>query len=262
MHHATYDRIGIGYDTTRKADPYLCDRLEALLSLPKEASVLDLGCGTGNYTTALQDRGLRMTGIDPSEKMLDEAKKRSGAIKWIKAFAEDLPFADASFLGAIATLTTHHWKDLNGGFQEVHRVLKPGGKVVILTSTPWQMRGYWLCHYFPAMMERSMNVMPSKEVAISALIAAGFNRLEEELYAVRRDLQDLFLYAAKEDPLRYLDPAYRRGISSFAMLADDAEVRAGLDRLNKDVQSGEWKKIRDRYANSLGDYLFIIAARN
>ena len=66
MAYTDYDTIGTGYDGTRQADAYLLGRLWDLLALPAGARVLDVGCGTGNYTSALQVLGLSMTGVEPS----------------------------------------------------------------------------------------------------------------------------------------------------------------------------------------------------
>lgn len=253
----SYDSIGKGYDTTRKADPYIAQLLHDGLDLPVGLEVLDVGCGTGNYTIALSERGLRLTGIDPSERMLDEARKKAGSVQWAQGVAEKLPFADRSFDGAIATLTTHHWSDMEAGFREIRRVLRPEAPLVIFTSTPEQMRNYWLWHYFPTMMERSAAVMPGKAHTIDALHDAGFSLVTTDPYWVKDDLQDLFLYSAKHTPAHYLDPVYRQGISSFTTLGDDQEIRAGLLRLEEDIASGNWHAVSNSFIDTSGDYLFI-----
>ena len=61
---ALYDKIGATYDATRRAEPGIVDMLAELLNLKTGARVLDIGCGTGNYTTALQARGLAMHGLE------------------------------------------------------------------------------------------------------------------------------------------------------------------------------------------------------
>lgn len=261
MTYASYNTIGKGYDTTRRADPYLTQRIHALLGLPAGSEVLDIGCGTGNYTAALQARGLRLAAIDPSERMLTEAREKSDAIAWWQGTVEALPFEDGSFAGAIATLTTHHWADMVQGFREAYRVLCPGAPIVILTSTPEQMQHYWLCHYFPAIMERSCAVMPGASTTDRALIAAGFSMTEHEPYSVRPDLQDLFLYSAKDDPARYLDPGFRNGISTFSALSDEGELGTGLEQLERDIANGTWQAIRQRAEHESGDYLFVKAVR-
>ena len=53
-----YDEIGTGYNSTRQADPYLTERLLYHLQPKTDRLYLDIGCGTGNYTCTLADKGL------------------------------------------------------------------------------------------------------------------------------------------------------------------------------------------------------------
>ncbi|MBV8391235.1 MAG: class I SAM-dependent methyltransferase, partial [Mucilaginibacter sp.] len=194
-----YDNIGKGYNSTRQADPYLAERLYDLLLPQKGALYIDIGCGTGNYTTALTSKGLAFYGIEPSEEMLKIARSGKNDVKWFIGTAENIPTEDALFDGAIATLTIHHWADLVKAFHEINRVLKPEATLVLFTATPSQMRGYWLNHYFPVMLERSIAQMPSLEVVVNALIDAGFMISNTEKYFITPDLQDHFLYSGKHD---------------------------------------------------------------
>lgn len=151
-----YDSIGQAYDTTRRADPYLLERLDALLSPRAGKKYFDIGCGTGNYTIALHEKGIDFTGIDPSQNMLSKARDRKPGMDWVCAAAEAIPFPDSFFDGAVGTLTIHHWSDLEKACREICRVLKPGGRMVLFTSSPRQMQGYWLNHYFPEMLKASI----------------------------------------------------------------------------------------------------------
>src|SRR5688500_1093227 len=65
-----YDRIGTHYDVTRRADPYLVERLSHHLGGEPTGTYLDLACGTGNYTVAVAHTGRRMHGIDQSQRMI------------------------------------------------------------------------------------------------------------------------------------------------------------------------------------------------
>ena len=183
-----YNKIGIGYNETRMADDFLVERIFDLLS-PHDFSnhqktYLDIGCGTGNYTIALAQRGLHFIGIEPSEKMLEIAKAKNDQMDWRYGHAEKIPLDNQSVDGAIGTLTMHHWTDLDKGFAEIFRVLKPGNRFVILTATPQQMTGYWLHHYFPKMLQTSMEVMPAFSVVESNLLNNGFTNIETEKYSV------------------------------------------------------------------------------
>ena len=257
-----YDTIGVGYNTTRKADPYLFSRLYHMLSPMTDGHYLDVGCGTGNYTLEFANKGIRFIGIDPSDEMLHTAKSRSDAIEWVSGVVEQLPFHDNTFDGATATLTIHHWKDLSVGFKEISRVLKPGCRFVIFTSSPEQMNSYWLNHYFPELMQRSAKQMPPLESAEKELNDAGFNVLYFEKYFVQDDLQDLFLQSGKNKPEMYFDENIRRGISTFAALANKQEVEVGLKMLKDDIDNGKFQSVKQRYESDAGDYMFVVAELN
>lgn len=254
-----YDRIGIGYNTTRKADPFLTQKLVEHLQPKKNRNYLDIGCGTGNYTSILQEKGYKMIGIDPSATMLEQAKLKYSEIDWRQGSAENTGLPLQSVDGIIAFLTLHHWTDLEKGFAELYRVLKPDSRLVVFTATPKQMQGYWLCHYFPKMMVDSIAQMHSLETVKRAMEQGGFEQLGTDPYAIRPDLEDKFLYSGKHQPELYFDPKIQRGISSFSALANQEEVEWGLTQLQQDMDSGKFNEIVKSYENELGDYMFITA---
>lgn len=253
-----YNKIGKGYNTTRKADPYITDRLYNLLEPAKNGTYLDIGCGTGNYTVKLAKRGLQLIGVDPSEIMLSEAMAKNSSVKWVAGYAENIPLNDQSVDGAIATLTIHHWADPEKAFQELARVLKPNATMVVFTFTPGQEEGYWFNHFFPQMMKKGMQKsMPFKRIEETAR-AAGLAIVQTEKYFVHEGLEDLFGYSGKHDPERYFDPAIIKGISYFSLYATEEEVQNGLQLLRQSIDTGEFDNIKRRYENDLGDYLFIV----
>ena len=255
---ARYDRIGRSYDGTRRADNRIVERLHVLLALEGSRRVLDVGCGTGNYTIALAESGLMMTGVDLSTLMLEAARAKAPAIDWHLCDAADLPFADDTFDGAVCTVAIHHMHDRTAVFNEVCRVLT-GGRFVIFTATEAEMRGYWLNHYFPNSLANSMAQMPPFEEIEETLRDAGFRDIKSEPFVASEDLMDLFLYSGKHRPGLYLDPAIRAGISTFAAFADEAEVPRGLAALEADIESGAIEAVMARYAHGGGDYLFVSA---
>jgi ubiquinone/menaquinone biosynthesis C-methylase UbiE len=259
-----YDRIGRGYDTTRRADPGLVRRLLELLAVPAGGRCLDVACGTGNYTTALDAAGLRMVGVDVSPRMLASARAKPGAVGWVNGDAAALPFADRSFRAAVCTLALHHFRRPEQVFREVARVLddsREGGRLVIFTAGREQMRRSWLTAYFPNAMEQAIRQMPPVEHTLALLAAAGFGRVVREPWAVTPELQDLFLYSGKYRPELYLDPRVRAGISTFANLADPAEVEQGCARLGADLASGRFANVLRAAEHPGGDYLFLVASR-
>ena len=244
-----YDEIGKKYDLTRKADKFLTERLFHHLQITGSERCLDIGCGTGNYTIALNRKGLDFIGVEPSGEMLEKARNRDSNVQWKQGKAEDIPLEDNSVSGILAGLTIHHWNDLKKSFLELKRVLKPDGRLVMFTSTPKQMNGYWLNRYFPKMLEDSMRQMPSLQTVERNLAHAGFKIIETEPYFVKPELEDLFLYSGKHNPALYLEPQVRHGISSFSALANREEVRKGLKKLERDIESGEIRQIMENHEN-------------
>lgn len=256
-----YNEIGTNYNLTRKADPFLAKKLVEHLTPKKDGLYLDIGCGTGNYTDALQKKGYKFIGIDPSEKMLNQAKRKNSKIEWKIGSAESTGLSKNSLDGITASLTIHHWTDLSKAFIELTSILKPNGKLVIFTSTPKQMKGYWLNHYFRKMLADSMLKMPTLEVINSEINAAGLLFFDSEKYFVRPDLEDQFLYCGKHNPELYFDSQIRQGISSFSSLANQNEVSVGLSELRVDIERSNIDEIIKRYKNDFGDYLFVIAEK-
>jgi ubiquinone/menaquinone biosynthesis C-methylase UbiE len=253
-----YDRIGATYDATRAADPDLSRHLIQLLAVKQKSRVLDLGCGTGNYTLALAKAGCRVTGLDRSPLMIGQARRKTRDLTLVCGDAAALPFSDRRFDGAICTLAIHHFVDLEAPFAEARRVID-GGRLVIFTALPEQMRHYWLAEYFPRMIEASAAQMPEWPLIELALRRAGFRTWRQVPYWMAERPKDLFLYCGKHQPALYLDPRIRANISSFAAIAEPEEVADGLLRLRQDIETGAIGQIRERYRDEAGDYLFVVA---
>ncbi|MCL4182382.1 MAG: methyltransferase domain-containing protein [Burkholderiaceae bacterium] len=256
--HAVYDSIGTTYARSRRADLALVRSLAENLQLSSSGTYLDLACGTGNYTVALSSLGGIWSAADVSGTMLAQARAGSDAIAWVQAEADRLPFASSAFDGVICTLAIHHFSGLESPFSEVRRTLR-SGPFVIFTGLAEQMRNYWLCHYFPEMMARSIEKMPSEEKIRDALSRTGFESATVAPFFVTNDLQDLFLYSGKHRPELYLAHDVRANISSFALLAAPGELQDGLARLTADIESGVFGSIKTQYASEAGDYAYITA---
>jgi len=121
------------------------DRLEKRLiyrlAQPKAGeSALDVGTGTGHFACDLALCGLRVTGYDSSEAMLQVARARDAGVYWQKGEAEGLPFADGSFDLVLAVAALDFMRDRDLALAEMFRVTAPGGRMVVgvlNASSPW-----------------------------------------------------------------------------------------------------------------------------
>lgn len=97
----------------------------------KGKKVLDVGCGTGRTISDLKKAGANVVGVDPSEEMLKIAKKKFSSVEMFAGEIENLPFEDESFDVVVTLFVIAHLKTLDKAFQEIYRVLKPGGVFIV-----------------------------------------------------------------------------------------------------------------------------------
>ena len=101
----------------------------------KSRSALDVGCGEGRFCRLLQQRGIATIGVDPTAALLEEARKRDPAGRYVLGRAEALEFADGCFDLVVSYLSLIDIADFRSGIREMARVLQPGGTLLIANLT-------------------------------------------------------------------------------------------------------------------------------
>jgi SAM-dependent methyltransferase len=102
---------------------------------------LDIGCGAGEFTAALADRGVRAVGVDVAEAALERARARHPGVDFrLVPFDGPLPFEDNSFELVWASEVIEHVADTGRWLSEIRRVLAPGGKLLITTPSHGRLR--------------------------------------------------------------------------------------------------------------------------
>lgn len=120
---------------------FLMPRTLALLGDVRGRRVLDLGCGEGGYARELARRGATVVAVDGSERLVAVARRRAEAAGWAiehhcrNANALDV-LADASFDLVLASMSLMDVEDYPGSVREAHRVLRPGGELVMTLTHP------------------------------------------------------------------------------------------------------------------------------
>ena len=142
----TYDCIAPHYDAgiSRFEKWFIGElRRKTLGQLPADGFILEVGAGTGlNFSYYLHSRGVAS---EPSRGMLGiaQSKSRPEEINLIQCCAENIPFRDATFDAAVATLVFCSVRSPGDGFAELRRVLKPQGKLLLLEHVrPPGLLGY------------------------------------------------------------------------------------------------------------------------
>lgn len=133
-----FDKIARDYDRMNRLMTLGLDcrwRKRAVRGLKGE--VLDVACGTGDMAVSLVERGCTVTGVDISEEMLAIARQKAPMVTFMISDAEHLPFPDASFDAVTCAFGVRNFVHLEQGLNEMLRVLRPGGQLVILElATP------------------------------------------------------------------------------------------------------------------------------
>lgn len=127
--------------------------LRPFLGMRRTPTVLDLGCGTGRFSTLISNRfGANVIGIEPSTAMLTHAPRDAGVgrICYVAGRAEHLPLANASCDAAWISQVIHHLRDRTASATELRRILRPGGSVLIRGTFGDRLDGYpALFKFFP-----------------------------------------------------------------------------------------------------------------
>jgi SAM-dependent methyltransferase len=112
------------------------DRVVHLAAIAPDDTVLDVACGTGNAALRAAERGARVTGLDVTPELLQQARDQAPDLTWVEGDAQDLPFDDASFDVVLSVFGCMFAPDHRRTASEILRVLRPGGRVVIASWTP------------------------------------------------------------------------------------------------------------------------------
>ncbi|MDR5838440.1 methyltransferase domain-containing protein [Caballeronia sp. LZ034LL] len=115
--------------------PALTGWLVEQLGLGPGASVVDLGAGTGKFTPRLVQTGAQVFAVEPVDSMRAKLSAALPEVEALAGSAQSIPLADAS-VDAVVCAQSFHWFASRAALDEIHRVLKPGGRLGLV----WNMR--------------------------------------------------------------------------------------------------------------------------
>ncbi|HEC61383.1 MAG TPA: class I SAM-dependent methyltransferase [bacterium] len=229
-----YDEASGHYDFSRRAGGRTSELLIELLNPTKDAWILDLGCGTGNFLTELDTISAKLLGLDVSAGMLAQARAKTSRAELILSDGVAMPLQDRSFQAAYCILVLHHISDKIGLMSEVYRILHRQGRFVIQSCSHEQLSTFWFYHYFPRGLEIDRKRFTDFTELSGMLMEVGF----KDISIHPCPFEALF----KETPELYLDRSYRDGNSTFFFLTPE-EIKQGCERIKEDVRSGRAAEI-------------------
>ncbi len=157
-----------------------------LLKMTKDLKgkrVLDMGCGTGRLISMLQKSGAEVVGLDTSEKMLKIARKKFPNVEFVRGDAKATPFENDSFDAVVAAFLIVHIPNPEFFFEEVYRVLKPGG-VFILTNINQRKSPKLLVKDRKEIVIKSFYHLPEH---IKKALESNFFKIEKEEFVYEKE---------------------------------------------------------------------------
>jgi demethylmenaquinone methyltransferase/2-methoxy-6-polyprenyl-1,4-benzoquinol methylase len=204
-----FDRIAPVYDVMNRSMTAGLDRrwrrLTAEAVVRSGDRVLDACCGTGDLALACARAGAAsVVGLDFSEPMLERARRKSQVtqchLDWVRGDLLEVPFEDGSFDATTVGFGIRNVEDIDRALGELHRVLRPGGRLGILEImrpagllAPFYnvwfdriiplagklLRGGSAYTYLPASVRR----FPAPQVFSNTVLQAGFEQVKFRLFA-------------------------------------------------------------------------------
>jgi ubiquinone/menaquinone biosynthesis C-methylase UbiE len=270
-----YDEIAAHYDGTRW--PIGAEIIAGCLEQGRvplaEMTVLDAGCGTGNYVRALLPHVGRVEALDRSAGMLEIARRKladaveDGRVILHPGSIDALPLAGASVDGVMINQVLHHlpddaeagWPAHRRVLGECARVLRPGGVLVINTCSHVQTeQGFWPFHLIPRARDEILRRLMPLDTLERALTDCG---IEPRGRFVPVD--------AVVQGVDYLDPRgplrseWRAGDSIWALVDDAelAEVKRTLCDLDARGELEPYVARHDAMRPQIGQVTFLYGIR-
>lgn len=169
------------------------DALEAIAAETRPGRAVDLGCGGGHVAYRLAPHAGEVVACDLSADMLAEVAKTASErgfanIRTREAAAERLPFDDASFDLVATRFSAHHWRTLEPGLAEAHRVARPGATAIFIDSVS-PGRALHDTHLQAVELLRDTSHVRDYAVAewVAAVVRAGFTVQRVRRHRIRID---------------------------------------------------------------------------
>jgi SAM-dependent methyltransferase len=130
-----FNEVAVEYDRHRPAYPdALIDQACEVAGIGAGAQVLEIGCGTGQLTRSLLERGLRVSALEPGDQLIALAREKledAGDVEFVHGRLEDAQLPPESY-EAVFSASAIHWVDPDLGWRKIADALAPGGTLALI----------------------------------------------------------------------------------------------------------------------------------
>ncbi|XP_065674488.1 ubiquinone/menaquinone biosynthesis C-methyltransferase UbiE isoform X2 [Hydra vulgaris] len=275
-----YEEASIGYDQARIADgaDFMCALFSGLLKKDlSQISVLDAGCGTGNYGLAFLKNGInQLTMIDASKGMLECAKKKcanyKGKVEFRLSILPVIDFPSAQFDVVTFTQVLHHLDSptvscsfhdhprCTEAISQAYRVLKPGGLLLIDAMFDENFNSIWWGPFCPIAFNNMKALRLNKSNTIALLKKCGFSDVTH-ISRPGACLADPSVYFKIEN---VSDPKWRAHFSQYKLIESSGELNFLIDLVEKNILEGTLEVFRSKVFENFflcGDHSMFVCKK-
>jgi ubiquinone/menaquinone biosynthesis C-methylase UbiE len=187
--------------------------------------ILDLGCGTGRFSEGLAAHfDAEVIGIDPSEKMLDQArtKLRDRRVRYLPGYGEAIPLRNDSVDLIFMSMCFHHFEDHMLAARECRRVLRVGAVALLRTGIRDRIASYPYVEFFPESLPILEAVLPTAAFVREVFESAKFSSVNS----------DVVIQQIAPDYLSYADKLAAGADSVLAQLSP-TDFQTGIDAMRE-----------------------------
>ena len=238
MDYDTTD-IPVGYDRGRDHGPEVLELwMNVVSSSVREQAIkniLDLGCGTGRFSEALAAHfDAEVVGIDPSIKMLDQARKklRDRRVRYEPGRGEAIPLPNDSVDLIFMSMTFHHFDDQRLAARECRRVLRDGATAFLRTGIRERIPSYPYVEFFPQSRPILEDLLPGEVFIREVFESAGFSTVSSDV-VIQKIAPDYAAYTEK----------ISAGADSVLARLSESDFQAGIQALRTHATTVEEKPV-------------------
>ncbi|MBK6646646.1 MAG: class I SAM-dependent methyltransferase [Anaerolineales bacterium] len=241
-----YDQIAAQYNQ-RYPDSQNWERGQALLALARQVkaqTILEVGSGTGFWLNLLDQTGAKLFGLDYSMGMIRHAKGQPAPLSLTHGLGTRLPYLSSAFDLVYCVDAIHHFGDHRAFIAEAFRLLKPGGALAIIGHDPHEGGSNWYIYdYFDHVYDTDLKRYPAGSSVLQWMEQEGFHKIDSKAAEHIRNIH------VGEAVLT--DPFLKHNATSQLALLNEADYRAGLERIHQALTEAKEKNERIVFSSEI-----------